>query len=146
MSLSSQPAKAPPMHRQTSVFRTQESASSSSNVTTMSNPSTTPNATNSMPSTFEFTKRKRWADLLIHELSEAIIFVLSNECRVLFCSRAVSELLGWRDAELIDKNLVDLVNGEYACCVPSSCYPRVLICQPLLEFLRRRSACLPWII
>jgi PAS domain S-box-containing protein len=66
----------------------------------------------SIPSTFEFTKRKRWADLLIHELSEAIIFVLSNECKVLFCSRAVSELLGWRDTELIDKDLVDLVNGE----------------------------------
>ncbi|KAG2041923.1 hypothetical protein BDR03DRAFT_913838 [Suillus americanus] len=65
-----------------------------------------------MPSTFEFTKRKRWADLLIHELSEAIIFVLSNECKVLFCSRAVSELLGWRDTELVDKDLVDLVNGE----------------------------------
>ncbi|KAG2364521.1 hypothetical protein BDR07DRAFT_1450276 [Suillus spraguei] len=62
--------------------------------------------------TFEFTKRKRWADLLIHELSEAVIFVLSNECKVLFCSRAISELLGWRDAELIDKDLVDLINAE----------------------------------
>ncbi|KAG1754311.1 white collar 2 type of transcription factor [Suillus lakei] len=74
--------------------------------------SSTSNAANSTPSTFEFTKRKRWADLLIHELSEAIVLVLSNECKVLFCSRAVSELLGWRDTELIDKDLVDLVNGE----------------------------------
>jgi hypothetical protein len=133
MPLSSQPAKAPPMHRQSSDFGTQEPASSSSNVTTMSNPSSTSNAPNSLPSTFEFTKRKRWADLLIHELSEAIIFVLSNQCKVLFCSRAVSELLGWRDAELIDKDLVDLVNGEYACCVSSTCNPRVLICHRLLQ-------------
>ncbi|OAX39362.1 hypothetical protein K503DRAFT_716568, partial [Rhizopogon vinicolor AM-OR11-026] len=112
MSTSSQPVKSPLMHRPASLFKTQEPASSSSNVTAMANPTTTSSSTSSLPSTFEFTKRKRWADLLIHELSEAIIFVLSNECKVLFCSRAVSELLGWRDAELIDKDLVNLVNGE----------------------------------
>lgn len=99
MSLSSQAA-----NRSASSSRSQD--------TTPPLPSgSTSNAANSA-STFEFTKRKRWADLLIHELSEAIIFVLSNECKVLFCSKAVSELLGWRDAELIDKDLVDLVNGE----------------------------------
>lgn len=112
MSLSSQPVK-PPSMRKASVVRTQVSPSSSSNASVMPNSTSTSNVTNSMPSTFEFTKRKRWADLLIHELSEAIIFVLSNECKVLFCSRAVLELLGWRDAELIDKDLVDLVNGVY---------------------------------
>ncbi|KAH7889540.1 white collar 2 type of transcription factor [Phlebopus sp. FC_14] len=64
------------------------------------------------PSTFEFTKRKRWADLLIHELSEAIIFVLSNDAKIWFCGRAVTELLGWRDAELIDCNICDFVNTE----------------------------------
>ncbi|KAG2157560.1 white collar 2 type of transcription factor [Suillus clintonianus] len=101
MSLSSQPANITHTHSNNSV------PSSSSNVLTP-----TSNAPTSTPSTFEFTKRKRWADLLIHELSEAIIFVLSNECKVLFCSRAISELLGWRDTELIDKDLVDLVNGE----------------------------------
>ncbi|KIM55062.1 hypothetical protein SCLCIDRAFT_1221475 [Scleroderma citrinum Foug A] len=62
--------------------------------------------------TFEFTKRKRWADLLIHELSEAIIFVLSNDAKVWFCGRAISELLGWRDADLIDRNFTDIVNTE----------------------------------
>ncbi|KAG0694332.1 white collar 2 type of transcription factor [Suillus ampliporus] len=112
MSLSSQPANV--THRSASLSRSQDSApSSSSNGSTMSNvPSSTSNAANSATSTFEFTKRKRWADLLIHELSEAIIFVLSSECKILFCSKAVSELLGWRDTELIDKDLVDLVNGE----------------------------------
>ncbi|KIJ69150.1 hypothetical protein HYDPIDRAFT_105726 [Hydnomerulius pinastri MD-312] len=62
--------------------------------------------------TFEFTKRKRWADLLVHDLSEAIIFVLSNDAKIWFCGRAVSELLGWRDAELIDRGFADLVNAE----------------------------------
>ncbi|KAF8844804.1 hypothetical protein BDN67DRAFT_962239 [Paxillus ammoniavirescens] len=70
------------------------------------------NPSTSSSTTFEFTKRKRWADLLIHELSDAIIFVLSNDAKIWFCGRAVSELLGWRDAELIDRAFTDLVNSE----------------------------------
>lgn len=65
-----------------------------------------------IPSTFEFTKRKRWADLLINELSDAIIFVLSSNAKVWFCGRAIIELLGWRDTELIDRNFLDFVNAE----------------------------------
>ncbi|KAG2349425.1 hypothetical protein BDR05DRAFT_1055119 [Suillus weaverae] len=110
MSLSSQSANV--AHRPASLSRSQDTPPSLSSNVSGNIPSSTSNAANSIPSTFEFTKRKRWADLLIHELSEAIIFVLSNECKVLFCSRAVSELLGWRDTELVDKDLVDLVNGE----------------------------------
>lgn len=109
MPLSSQPANI--IHRPASLSRSQDTTPSLSSNVAGNIPNSTSNAANSA-STFEFTKRKRWADLLIHELSEAIIFVLSNECKVLFCSRAISELLGWRDAELIDKDLVDLVNGE----------------------------------
>ncbi|KAG9318635.1 white collar 2 type of transcription factor [Chiua virens] len=63
-------------------------------------------------STFEFTKRKRWADLLIHELSDAIVFVLSSDAHIWFCGRAVWELLGWSDTELIDRPFTDLVNLE----------------------------------
>ncbi|KAF9246368.1 white collar 2 type of transcription factor [Melanogaster broomeanus] len=83
---------------------------SSSKPTPTSHNPTTHQSTN--PTTFEFTKRKRWADLLIHELSEAIIFVLSNDASIWFCGRAVSELLGWKDAELIDRAFTDLVNSE----------------------------------
>jgi PAS domain-containing protein len=61
--------------------------------------------------TWEFTRRKRWPELLINELSEAIAFILSPTGKVLFCSPAVQELLGWRDEELIDADLADLVNG-----------------------------------
>ncbi|KAI9571387.1 white collar 2 type of transcription factor [Boletus coccyginus] len=64
------------------------------------------------PTTFEFTKRKRWADLLIHELSDAIIFILSSDAKIWFCGRAVSELLGWSGAELIDCSFTDLVNQD----------------------------------
>ncbi|KAL4067776.1 white collar 2 type of transcription factor [Scleroderma citrinum] len=77
-----------------------------------SKPASSQNSSQIPPATFEFTKRKRWADLLIHELSEAIIFVLSNDAKVWFCGRAISELLGWRDADLIDRNLTDFINTE----------------------------------
>ncbi|KAH7915307.1 white collar 2 type of transcription factor [Hygrophoropsis aurantiaca] len=71
-----------------------------------------PTSVPAIPSTFEFTKRKRWADLLIHELSEAIVFVLSSGCHILFCGRAVTELLGWQDSELIDTDLLQLINVD----------------------------------
>ncbi|KAL0946831.1 hypothetical protein HGRIS_013000 [Hohenbuehelia grisea] len=58
---------------------------------------------------FDFTKRKRWADLLITELADAIILLLSGNGQVLFCGAAVTEILGWRDIDLIDNNFVNLV-------------------------------------
>lgn len=63
---------------------------------------------------WEFTRRKRWADLLVTELSEAIVLVLSSRRKVLFCNSAVREILGWQDEELIDRDFKDLVNGLYA--------------------------------
>lgn len=54
---------------------------------------------------FEFTKRKRYAELLISELSDSISLVLHPQSlKVLFCSPSVHELLGWRDDEVIDGN------------------------------------------
>ncbi|KAI0647390.1 hypothetical protein C8Q79DRAFT_907820 [Trametes meyenii] len=61
---------------------------------------------------FEFTKRKRWADLLVTELNDAVILVLSSTCQVWYCGNAVTELLGWRDDELVDGDLVDLMNSD----------------------------------
>jgi PAS domain-containing protein len=60
---------------------------------------------------WEFTRRKRWADLLVTELSEAIVLVLSSRRKVLFCNPAVREILGWLDEDLIDSDFKDLVNG-----------------------------------
>lgn len=59
---------------------------------------------------FEFTKRKRWADLLITELADTIILVLSAECKVLFCGPSVNEILGWQDAELLNRDLCDFIS------------------------------------
>lgn len=62
---------------------------------------------------FEFTKRKRWADLLVTELSEAIILVLSATCQVWYCGAAVTELLGWKDEDLVDVDLTDFMNSTF---------------------------------
>ncbi|KIY71024.1 hypothetical protein CYLTODRAFT_419169 [Cylindrobasidium torrendii FP15055 ss-10] len=61
---------------------------------------------------FEFTKRKRWADILITELADTIIYALSPDGNILFCSSAVTELLGWRDTELVNKPFEDFVFSE----------------------------------
>ncbi|KAF8901287.1 hypothetical protein CPB85DRAFT_1439155 [Mucidula mucida] len=63
-------------------------------------------------STFEFTKRKRWADLLITELADTIIIVLSTDCKILYCGTSVHELLGWRDADLLNRDFGDLISPD----------------------------------
>jgi hypothetical protein len=62
--------------------------------------------------TFEFTKRKRWADLLITELSDTCIFILSATLKILYCNPAVGDLLGWKEGDIIDHEFTDLVNSE----------------------------------
>ena len=62
--------------------------------------------------TFDFTKRKRWADLLLTELVDNIVFVLSTQGRILFCGHAITELLGWKEVDLLDINFYELVDSE----------------------------------
>ncbi|KAF8323090.1 GATA-domain-containing protein [Clavulina sp. PMI_390] len=61
---------------------------------------------------FEFTKRKKWADLLITELSGTVILVLSTNYEVLYCGAAAIELLGWREEEVIDTELSNWMHQD----------------------------------
>ncbi|KAG5637756.1 hypothetical protein H0H81_003323 [Sphagnurus paluster] len=63
----------------------------------------------STPKTFEFTKRKRWADLVTTELAEGINIILSVSCSVLYCAPAVTEITGWRENELIDCDFISMI-------------------------------------
>lgn len=63
----------------------------------------------STPKTFEFTKRKRWADLLITELADGINFILSESCIVLYCGPAVTEITGWKDTDFLDRDFTDFI-------------------------------------
>ena len=65
--------------------------------------------------TYEFTKRKRWADLLMTELVDNVTFVLSPIGNVLYCGPAVTEILGWKNNELLDINFIELVDGVFFC-------------------------------
>jgi len=64
------------------------------------------------PQTYDFTKRKRWADLLLTELVDNIALVLSVSGKILYCGKAVTELLGWRDVDLVDVDFVNLIDGK----------------------------------
>lgn len=64
---------------------------------------------------YDFTKRKRWADLLVQELTEAIMLILSQTGQVWYCGPAVEELLGWKDEEVTDTNVCDIMNGMTPC-------------------------------
>jgi len=64
-------------------------------------------------STYEFTKRKRWTDLLITDLVDSVLFILSPSCIVLYVATAVNELPGWRDVDLIDLDSVRLINRTW---------------------------------
>ncbi|PPQ93231.1 hypothetical protein CVT25_015229 [Psilocybe cyanescens] len=63
------------------------------------------------PSVYEFPKRKRWADLLVTELVDNIVFVLSPSCKIWFCGAAVTEILGWKENELVDCDFMDLIDS-----------------------------------
>ncbi|KAG9030168.1 blue light receptor [Tulasnella sp. JGI-2019a] len=61
--------------------------------------------------TFDFTKRKKWPDLLVTELSGVVMLVLSKAGKLLFCGEAAKELLGWKD-EVVDLKISDLIHPD----------------------------------
>ncbi|KAJ3722775.1 white collar photoreceptors-like protein [Lentinula guzmanii] len=71
-----------------------------------------PTSSGTTPHAFEFTKRKRWADLLISELADTCIFVLSSTLKILYCNPAVNDLLGWKEGDIIDHELTDLIHAD----------------------------------
>lgn len=64
------------------------------------------------PSTFEFTRRKRYADLLVTELSDAIILVLSPNCDLWYCGAALGEMLGYAEEDWLDIKLTNFIHAN----------------------------------
>lgn len=92
------------------------------------------------PQTFEFTKRKRWADLLVAELADAILLVISPSREILYCGNAVTELLGWRVLDLLHRDLLDLIaspDDQLAFC--SDFQHSITTKAELLSYLRFSS-------
>ncbi|KAF8077788.1 white collar 2 type of transcription factor [Lyophyllum atratum] len=63
----------------------------------------------STPKTFDFTKRKKWADLLLTELADGVNLIFSASRTVLYCAPALTELAGWKDIDLFDHDFLDFV-------------------------------------
>ncbi|KAF5380853.1 hypothetical protein D9615_004102 [Tricholomella constricta] len=63
----------------------------------------------STPKTFEFTKRKRWADLLAIELADGINLILSASCTVLYCAPAITDITGWKEPDILDHDFLEIV-------------------------------------
>ncbi|KAH8099502.1 blue light receptor [Cristinia sonorae] len=102
-------------------------------------PSSSTTTVTATPSVFEFTKRKRWADLLITELSEAILFVLSPAGKVWYCGAAVTELLGWKDEDVVDRQFSDYVNQADLGLFQSTFQQCILQRGEILTYIRLRS-------
>ncbi|CCA71461.1 related to white collar photoreceptors-like protein-Laccaria bicolor [Serendipita indica DSM 11827] len=61
---------------------------------------------------FEFTKRKRWADLLVSELVNVAILVLSQTGTIIHCDAAVHTVTGYAEDQVLGKNFADLLHQE----------------------------------
>ncbi|GJJ12345.1 hypothetical protein Clacol_006586 [Clathrus columnatus] len=70
-----------------------------------------PNPPKTQTAAYEFTKRKRWTDTLFSEISEAIFLIVSPSFKVLYCSSAVVEILGWKEDQLVDADLGSFIEG-----------------------------------
>ncbi|KAH8832580.1 blue light receptor [Flagelloscypha sp. PMI_526] len=65
-------------------------------------------------STFDFTKtRKRWPEILLTELSDVIVLLLSPRGKILYCGTGVEEILGWRDSEVVAMDITQLVADDF---------------------------------
>ncbi|KAJ7632975.1 white collar photoreceptors-like protein [Roridomyces roridus] len=71
-----------------------------------------PPLTNNTVAGFEFGKRKRWADLVVNELVDVLLLVLSSTGKILFCGAGLQTLLGWKNTDLIDFDFIDLLNAS----------------------------------
>ena len=60
---------------------------------------------------YDYTKRKRWGDLISSEVVETVAFVVNSSLTVLLCGAAICELLGWRDADFLDTELTEYMDG-----------------------------------
>lgn len=75
-------------------------------------------ANNKSQAIFEFTKRKRWADVLVSELVNVAILVLSPSGSIIHVDAAVHGVTGYSEDQLLGKNFSDILHGSFAFVTP----------------------------
>ena len=68
-------------------------------------------ATQKSQAIFEFTKRKRWADVLVSELVNVAILVLSQTGSIMHADAAAHTVTGYSEDQLLGKNFSDIIHG-----------------------------------
>ncbi|KAG8732962.1 blue light receptor [Ceratobasidium sp. 423] len=91
------------------------------------------------PGVFEFTKRKKWADILISELSGSVLLILNNADNILWASPAILELLGWRDEEIIEQPFCEFLHDDDADSFSQHLKSAVATRSELFSYARLRS-------
>lgn len=61
---------------------------------------------------FEFTRRKKWTDIIISELPDTLILILDLDARIQYVNASVRELLGWDVEELSESSVLTLINDD----------------------------------
>lgn len=62
---------------------------------------------------FEFTKRRKYLDILISEAPDSIMLILNPQRKVLYTGPAVVDLLGWQPEKLVDRDILEFINSAY---------------------------------
>ena len=60
---------------------------------------------------FEFTRRKKWQDILLSELPDTVLFVLDVHRVIQYANPGATEALGWDVEEMVDKDVLDFINS-----------------------------------
>lgn len=70
-------------------------------------------ANNNNATTFEFTRRKKWTDILFSELPDTVLFVLDFTRVIQYANPGASEALGWDVEEMVDMDVLKFINSEF---------------------------------
>ena len=83
-------------------------------VATAQRPRPRPRAAAAAPSqsTFDFTKRRRWTDVLLSSLPGAALLVLDKYGSIEYAGPGTHSVLGWEIEEVVERNVLDFVNGQ----------------------------------
>ena len=69
---------------------------------------------------FEFTKRKKWADILISELPDTVTLILDADGQIQYVAPNATDVLGWQVEELSETDVLEIINGAFPSIDPLS--------------------------
>lgn len=61
---------------------------------------------------FDFTKRRRWTDVLLSSLPGAALLVLDKYGSIEYAGPGTRAVLGWEIEEVVERNVLEFVNGQ----------------------------------